>query len=178
MTVQEDWEKRIEKPRVDVEDLYLAMRMFLDMQNLIQNNTSLHRDDYFHNYLRQTYIAHISVLLRRNIRRNSKGYSFLSFLDSVAAEKRGEKDDVLKDIAEIERYAELCNAFFDKEVVHLDKIQPDSRPKYSDVHACITLLTELCKKYSMALFQEEWWPEEREIGDAWLTLFDSAWYEP
>jgi hypothetical protein len=179
MTAQEDWIKRLEKPRNDIEDLFLAMRMFLDMQQLMQNNAALQRRDYYHTYQRRTYVAHISVLLRRNLRRSSQSYSFLNFLDSVATEtKRANKAAVLADISEIERYAALCVPFFDKDVVHLDKQQPEERPKYDDLHASILLLTDLCKKYSMSLLKEQWWPEEKEIGNEWLTIFDGAWYVP
>lgn len=176
MTVSETWKNRLELPRNDIEDLYLAKRMFLDIMGLISRNPALQRDDYFHTFLRLTYVAHISTLLRRNLTRNAKGISFLNFLDSVAAEKKGTKDQVLADIAELETCAAACRGFFDKQVAHLDKLPPERVPTYDDLHATIDLLSELCQRYSTQLTGEDWRPETSSVGDKWLTIFDSPWY--
>lgn len=176
MTAMGQWRARLELPLNDIEDLFLAKKMFLDIRDLIKGDPALQRPDYFHTFLRLTYVAHISTLLRRNLTRNSKGHSFLGFLDSVAVEKKGEKESVLSDIAELERRGGACKEFFDKQVAHLDKKPPVSLPTYDDLHAIIDLLVELSEKYSKQCAGEDWRPKDRAIGDEWLTIFDSAWY--
>jgi|GEM_PF-6767387 len=178
MIVANSWQDRLKLPRIDVEDLYLAKCMFLDIRSLMERNPLLQRRDYFHTFHRMTYLAHISTLLRRNLTRNPKGSSFLSFLDSVAAETKGSKDSVIADIAELEGRAKLFKGFFDKQVAHLDKQRPTSLPTYNDLHETIDLLTDLCHKYSEQLVGDAWSPGRKEIGDEWLTIFDSPWYDP
>jgi len=144
----------------------------------MESNTALQRRDYFHIYLRQTYVAHISTLLRRTLSRNSQSISLLKLLDSVESEIKGSKSEVRADIADLEARALSCKDFFDKSVAHLDKIPPTTIPKYDEIHSTIDLLVAICQKYTLLLTGNKWAPDKREVGDEWLTIFDGAWYEP
>ena len=80
------WNEWLEQIKADAKHLVLSRHMYLDIHHLIRSNQALHRTDYFHTYLHNTYIAHVATTLRRNLRSKKQSVSLLGLLESIQSE--------------------------------------------------------------------------------------------
>jgi len=54
--------------KVEVQDLVMAKRTFHEVQQLIKDNPALHQSNSFYDYLSCTYVSHVVIGLRRQIK--------------------------------------------------------------------------------------------------------------
>ena len=68
----------------DAENMLLCRKMFFDLHEIIQNNPELQKPDFFHEYMRDTYIAHICSGVRRQFKDNSDSISLARLLREIS----------------------------------------------------------------------------------------------
>ena len=67
----------------DIQQLLLKRNIFWDVQEIIKNNNDLHKPSSFYSYLGDTYIAYISIGIRRQIKVNNQSISFARLLSDM-----------------------------------------------------------------------------------------------
>lgn len=77
----------------EIQDIVMAKRDFSEVQNLIKSNPKLHQPSSFYQYLARTYVSHVTIGLRRQLKSDSQSISFARLLtemiDNPAALSRG-----------------------------------------------------------------------------------------
>lgn len=76
------WLKVIEE---DVSELVVAKHIFHTLQGMIRENQSLHQPSSFYYYLKNTYISHTVVGIRRQIKSSDQSISLMRLLEEMKA---------------------------------------------------------------------------------------------
>lgn len=69
------WLQWLEVIKAEVQDLVMAQRTFHEVQQLIIDNPSLHQPNSFYDYLSRTYVSHVVIGLRRQIKYDNQSIS-------------------------------------------------------------------------------------------------------
>lgn len=77
------WLKWLKVIHDELQDLVMAKREFAEVQNLIKCNPKLHQPSSFYNYLARTYVSHVSIGLRRQIKCDSQSISLALLLTEM-----------------------------------------------------------------------------------------------
>lgn len=77
------WLKWLSVIHDDIQDLVVAKREFLEIQALIKANPKLHKPNSFYDYLARTYVSHVVIGLRRQIKCDSQSISFASLMKEM-----------------------------------------------------------------------------------------------
>ena len=67
----------------DVQQLLVKQNIFWEVQQIIKNNKELHKSSSFYDYLGDTYIAYITIGIRRQIKNNNQSVSFSRLLNEL-----------------------------------------------------------------------------------------------
>ncbi len=67
----------------DVRQLLVKRNIFWEVQKIIKNNKELHKPSSFYDYLGDTYIAYITIGIRRQIKVNNQSVSFSRLLTEL-----------------------------------------------------------------------------------------------
>lgn len=76
-----DWYEQIAG---DSANMLLCRKMFFDLHELIQKNPKLQEPDFFHEYMRDTYIAHICSGIRRQFKDSADSISLARLLREIS----------------------------------------------------------------------------------------------
>jgi hypothetical protein len=74
----EEWLQWMEVIKDEVQELVITKRTFHEVQQLIKDNPTLHQSNTFYNYLSRTYVSHVIIGLRRQIK--GKGNNCISMV--------------------------------------------------------------------------------------------------
>ncbi|MEO8418994.1 MAG: hypothetical protein ABI475_09740 [Methylophilaceae bacterium] len=77
------WLKWLKVIHDDIQDLVVAKREFSEVQGLIKNNPKLHQPSSFYHYLARTYVSHVTIGLRRQIKCDSQSISFARLMTEM-----------------------------------------------------------------------------------------------
>ena len=66
MSKIDKWRKWNKSICHDSGNLILSMEMFLAIQQMVNKNLPMQREDYFYTYLNDTYLAHVVMMLRKH----------------------------------------------------------------------------------------------------------------
>ena len=69
------WLRWIEIIKDEVQDLVVAKHTFHEVQGMIRNNPRLHQHSSFYNYLARTYVSHVVIGIRRQIKCDTQSIS-------------------------------------------------------------------------------------------------------
>lgn len=78
------WLKWLKVVHDDIQQLLIKQNIFWEMQDIINANEELHKPSSFYRYLGDTYIAYISIGIRRQVKVNGQGVSFARLLTELA----------------------------------------------------------------------------------------------
>ena len=118
------WLRWLEVIKREVQDLVMAKRTFHEIQQLIKDNPALHQSNSFYDYLSRTYVSHVVIGLRRQIKSGKDSISmarmFEEMIESPQALTRSYyvglyKDSVVKDFADKD-----FNKFATPKAPHID----------------------------------------------------------
>jgi len=67
----------------DVQQLLINRNIFWDVQEIIKNNPDLHKPSSFYSYLGDTYVAYVSIGIRRQVKVSKQSISFARLLSEI-----------------------------------------------------------------------------------------------
>lgn len=142
------WLKWLKIIHDDIQDLVVAKREFHEVQALIKANPKLHKPSSFYDYLARTYVSHILIGLRRQIKCDSQSISFArlmnEMIESPATLPRKYYVELYKGSA-VECFADKdFNNFADTHAPHIDanRIREDLNRLFKASESC----EEYCDK--------------------------------
>ena len=80
----EKWLKWLKVVRGDIQQLLIKQNIFWEVQEIIRTNGELHKPSSFYRYLGDTYVAYISIGIRRQIKIDKRSISFARLLTELA----------------------------------------------------------------------------------------------
>ena len=115
----EKWLKWLKVIHDGIQDIVVAKREFHEVQAIIKANPKLHKPSSFYDYLSRTYVSHVIIGVRRQIKCDSQSISFVrlmnEMIDSPATFSRKYyvglyKDSVVQDFADkdFDVFADAC----------------------------------------------------------------------
>lgn len=79
----EKWLRWFDVIKVEVQDLVVAKHTFNEVQNLIRSNSKLHKHSSFYDYFARTYVSHVVIGLRRQIKRDDQSISMSRLFEEM-----------------------------------------------------------------------------------------------
>lgn len=79
------WLRWLEVIKCEVQDLVMAKYTFHEVQKLIKDNPLLHKPSSFYDYLSQTYVSHVVIGLRRQIKSDDQSISMVRLFEEMIA---------------------------------------------------------------------------------------------
>lgn len=67
----------------DVQQLLICQNIFWEIQSIIKNNKKIHKSSSFYQYLADTYISHVTIGIRRQLKINQTSISFTRLLTEI-----------------------------------------------------------------------------------------------
>lgn len=77
------WLKWLGIIELEIYNLVEAKDIFWRVQDLIKKNEQIQKPSIFYNYLGETYISHVIIGIRRQIKKNKQSISFIRLLDEI-----------------------------------------------------------------------------------------------
>ena len=77
------WIRWFDVIRIDVQRLLINQHMFREVQKIIANNKRIQKPSSFYIYLGDTYVAYITIGIRRQIKISPKSISFVRLLSEI-----------------------------------------------------------------------------------------------
>ncbi|MDP1653493.1 MAG: hypothetical protein Q8L56_12310 [Rhodocyclaceae bacterium] len=108
------WLRWLEILKGEVQDLVVAKHIFHEVQGMIHDNPLLHQPSSFYGYLSNTYVSHVVIGVRRQIKRDNRSISmarlFQEMIDTPQAFPRAYYTEKYKGSAK----EDSANRAFDK----------------------------------------------------------------
>ena len=170
------WSKWAEAVCQDCGNVMLSRDMFLDLHGMIQKHPEMQQADYFHEYMTDTYIAHVTMMLRKHAKKSSNSFSLASLASDMQTNHGQVKGMSLPtgfDSAaqHFETCAAKVEAFADRVVAHNDKRPPSHTPTYNEINEAIEAMDALCVKCSLAVGGNYSNTCKPAVQYGWLTIF-------
>ena len=78
------WLRWLKVVHDDIQQLLIKRNIFWELQDIIRTNAALHKPSSFYSYLGDTYVAYISIGIRRQIKIDDQSISFARLLTELA----------------------------------------------------------------------------------------------
>jgi hypothetical protein len=78
------WLRWLKVVHDDIQQLLIKRNIFWEVQDIIRTNAELHKPSSFYSYLGDTYVAYISIGIRRQIKIDRQSISFARLLTELA----------------------------------------------------------------------------------------------
>ncbi|MDP3798839.1 MAG: hypothetical protein Q8R06_17120 [Polaromonas sp.] len=79
------WLRWLEVIKLQVQDLVMAKHTFHEVQAIIRDNPALHQANSFYKYLTITYVSHVVMGVRRQVKCDTQSISFAQLLGEMVA---------------------------------------------------------------------------------------------
>jgi uncharacterized protein YutD len=167
------WKKWVAEICTDCGYLMLNREMFNDLRAMIQKNPKMQQADYFHDYMKDTYVVYTTIMLRRHLKNDSNSISLSTLVSDILENKDqiigfslfSELQDRLNNFAHSTAKIE---SFADRQIAHLDKKPPSYTPTYNDIDDAMDSLCILCEAILNDVGMETCKPT---VQDGWLDIF-------
>lgn len=160
----------------DCGNVLLSRDMFRDLHRMIEKNPKMQQADYFHEYMEDTYVAHVLMMVRKHLKVSKDSISLVSLANDmynnrfvVPALKSTE--DIREKLDRFEQSAHKLESFADRVIAHSDKRKPSYRPTFNDVDAAINAMDKLCVECSSALAVDNSGTCKPTVQYGWLMIF-------
>ena len=170
------WKKWISLICHDCGNVMLSRDMFLDLHKMIEKNEKMQQSDYFHEYMKDTYVAHAAMMLRKHAKTDKDSIS----LASLAKDILDNKDHVSgvttpegfeASIDHFTQCARKVEAFADRVIAHRDRRAPSYTPTYNEVNEAIDSMDRLSIKCSLAVGGDYSETCKPTVQHGWLLIF-------
>ncbi len=98
----------------DVQQLLVNKDIFWEVQKMIRNNTRIHKPSSFYQYLGDTYISHITVGIRRQLKIDQTSISFARLLTEISKHPSFISRTYYKNLFKGSAVEDLADKQFDK----------------------------------------------------------------
>jgi hypothetical protein len=78
------WLRWLKVVHDDIQQLLIKRNIFWEVQDIIRSNAKLHKPSSFYSYLGDTYVAYVSIGIRRQIKIDNQSISFARLLTELA----------------------------------------------------------------------------------------------
>lgn len=170
------WQKSVGLACEDCGNLMLSRKMFLDLHRMISVNEPMRQEDYFHEYMRDTYVAHAFMSLRRHIKIHKDSISLSGavhdMLENAAALPNATNMDELRAAyAHFRNKASKVEGFADRVIAHHDRSPPRHIPTYREIDEAIDSMDRLAVEASLAVGGSYSDTCEPTVQGGWLNVF-------
>ena len=170
------WKKWIDLICHDCGNVMLSRDMFLDLHKMIEKNEKMHQSDYFHDYMKDTYVAHATMMIRKHAKTDKDSISLASLAKDILDNKDQVKEIIIsKDFsATIDHFtkcAKKIEAFADRVIAHRDRRAPSHTPTYNEVNEAIDSMDRLSVLCSLAVGGDCSETCKPTVQDGWLLIF-------
>ena len=172
----EKWKEWVEVVCHNCGNLLLSQDMFLDIQNMIAKNPPMQQNDYFYEYLKDTYVAHVLMMLSKHIKRGDKSISLVNLAEDIINNPQElTQPHVAKQVQQkLNRFRESAEAFeqyADRTIAHNDKRPPVRIPTYKQIHNAIDAMDSLSIQCSLAVGGDYVDTCKPTVQYGWLQVF-------
>lgn len=77
------WLRWLEVLKNEIQDLVIAKHTFHEIQGMIRDNPLLHRNSLFYDYLSRTYVSHVVIGVRRQIKCDGRSISLARLFEEM-----------------------------------------------------------------------------------------------
>lgn len=170
------WEKWIELICHDCGNVMLSRDMFLDLHKMIEKNPKMQQSDYFHEYMEDTYIAHVAMMLRKHAKTDRDSISLVGLVSDILSNKDQVKgslviDDFWAAIDHFTQCVKKVEAFADRVIAHRDRRAPAHTPTYDEVNEAIDAMDSLATQCSLAIGGNYSDTCKPNVQYGWLLIF-------
>lgn len=160
----------------DCGNLMLSRAMFTDLHKMVEKNPKMQQSDYFYDYLADTYVAHVTMMLRKHTKLDKNSIS----LTALARKIFNSRDRLEGTFNEAEfsaamesfsDHARKVEGFADRVVAHRDRRSPDHIPTYGEIEQAIDAMDKLCVQCSLAVGGNYCDTCMPAVQSGWLTIF-------
>jgi hypothetical protein len=175
------WKRWIEVVCHDGGNLMLSREMFLDIQGMISKNPSMQQSDYFHAYLKDTYLAHVLMMLRKHVKTDNNSISLAGLANDIINNPHEitplDTTLIQTELSRFKLCAEKFEQFADRVIAHNDKRPPVHTPTYNQVHEAIDAMDRLSIQCSLAVGGDYTETCKPAVQGGWLLIFRDSGIE-
>nr|HPM75379.1 hypothetical protein [Saccharofermentans sp.] len=170
------WEKWIDLICHDCGNVMLSRDMFIDLHKMIEKNPKMQQGDYFHDYMRDTYVAHVLMMIRKHLKTDSNSISLKALVrdileNSNQIEGFTSPTELQARLSNFENCAKKVEAFADRVIAHRDKREPSYTPTFNDVNDAIDAMDRLCILCATIIKGENMATCKPTVQYGWLNIF-------
>ena len=153
----EKWRNWINIIGVQIQNMLIKKDTHHTILNIISKNKLLHQHNLFYDHLFHTYIAYISVALRRQLKKSKNSISLYGLLSDMEKNKSDiPKHNLLSvnpddDMKRMKEMSLTIEDYVDKRIAHTDKRALKQLPNPNEIEECIKLMKEIHKKYNSVI---------------------------
>lgn len=170
------WTKWAELTCYDCGNVMLTRDMFLDLHKMIEKNPKMQQSDYFHEYMTDTYIAHVAMMLRKHSKTDKDSISLAVLARDILCNKDritglSVADGFEATIEHFMQCAKKVEAFADRAIAHRDQRVPSYTPTYEDIDDAIAAMDSLSIQCFMAIGRGYSATCKPTVQYGWLLIF-------
>ena len=170
------WRKWVELACSDCGNLMLSRDMFVDLHDMIAKNEQMQQNDYFHVYMRDTYVAHAFMMLRKHIKVHPDSISLADAVSDMLANidqlpERSGAGALQEAFTLFAEKAAKIEGFADRVIAHRDKRTPRHTPTYREIDEAIDSMDQLAIQASLAVGASYSDTCKPTVQGGWLNVF-------
>jgi len=178
------WKRWIEAIKTDLQNTLINRHIFKRTQEILKANTELTGPSTFNEFLARNYIAGAAMGARRHIKSGDDSISLMGLLEDMrdnceleasALYKAIKKEEVEKDIIQLDAISKSIEDFADKRIAHLDPRELKGLPTFGELHECMDHMAELVKKYLLIITGAGYTQIEPVFQYSWEEIFTKPW---
>lgn len=160
----------------DCGNVMLSRDMYLDLHKMIEKNPKMQQSDYFHEYMRDTYVAHVAMMLRKHAKVDKDSISLAGLARDII-NNRGDIAGLSVDsdfdnlASRFAQCAKKVEAFADRTIAHRDRRAPSYTPTFDDLHEAIEAMDQLATRCSLAIGGNYSDTCKPTVQYGWLLIF-------
>lgn len=175
------WSKWLDVIGIQIQNMLIKQDAHHTIIKIISKNNDLHQHNPFYDHLFHTYIAYISVALRRQLKRQNNSISLYGLLSDMSENKgnipihKFVSVDPDEDIDRIKQFSIDIEDYVDKRIAHTDKRPLKKLPNPNEIEECILLMKEVHKKYNSVINNVD--TEIMPVRYEWTQIFKIPWIQ-
>lgn len=173
------WSNWLNVIGVQIQNMLIKKDTHNTILKIISNNKHLHQHNPFYDHLFHTYIAYISVSVRRQLKRNNNSISLYGLLSDMSENKSNiPKHEYITidpdaDIERIKQSSKYIEEYVDRRLAHTDKRAVKVLPNPNEIEECIILLKDIHKNYNSVINNAD--VELMPVRNDWTNIFTYPW---
>lgn len=170
------WMKWLEVIGHDCGNVLLSRDMFRDLHGMIEKNPKMQQPDYFHEYMEDTYVAHVLIMVRKHLKVSRESISLVALAKDICGnglmlQNPKRTNDIQLGLDKFVDCARKLEGFADRVIAHRDKRAPAYTPTFNDVDGAIRAMDELCVECASALGIDTGGTCKPTVQYGWLMIF-------